>query len=238
MILSSQILFFRCLRFLLFRQTIPLPFSFSLKFIAFGYFSPFRFNCPFLWMKKLSWFMEAIKKQAQKLREQVAKQQQVSFLSSYSFIPNFLEYLLNYACNSWVVDYMLVQSSKVCIMKWLIIRIFFVVLQAVLKHLGHLTSDSGLVDDAEPECHQRLQNLYMSTRAAKVWSSSLRLRFSIAVLFKILLDVWIYCSIILDYPFPSAFPISTFIDNSSIQAPDQRVFRNSPRAISIFPRVW
>ncbi|KAH9716546.1 SH3 domain-containing protein 1 [Citrus sinensis] len=58
--------------------------------------------------------MEAIKKQAIKLREQVAKQQ-----------------------------------------------------QAVLKHLLHLGNDNVAVDEAELECHQQLQNLYNSTRAAK-----------------------------------------------------------------------
>ncbi|KAL9450890.1 hypothetical protein AB3S75_012600 [Citrus x aurantiifolia] len=58
--------------------------------------------------------MEAIKKQAIKLREQVAKQQ-----------------------------------------------------QAVLKHLLHLGIENVAVDEAELECHQQLQNLYNSTRAAK-----------------------------------------------------------------------
>ncbi|XP_024040964.1 SH3 domain-containing protein 2-like isoform X1 [Citrus clementina] len=58
--------------------------------------------------------MEAIKKQAIKLREQVAKQQ-----------------------------------------------------QAVLKHLLHLGIENVAVDEAEIECHQQLQNLYNSTRAAK-----------------------------------------------------------------------
>ncbi|KAJ4729108.1 SH3 domain-containing protein 2 [Melia azedarach] len=58
--------------------------------------------------------MEAIKKQAIKLREQVAKQQ-----------------------------------------------------QAVLKHLLHLGNESVAVDEAELECHQQLQNLYSSTKAAK-----------------------------------------------------------------------
>ncbi|GAY53461.1 hypothetical protein CUMW_149390 [Citrus unshiu] len=57
--------------------------------------------------------MEAIKKQAIKLREQVAKQQ-----------------------------------------------------QAVLKHLLHLGIEN--VDESEIECHQQLQNLYNSTRAAKM----------------------------------------------------------------------
>ncbi|XP_050235053.1 SH3 domain-containing protein 2-like [Mercurialis annua] len=58
--------------------------------------------------------MEAIKKQAARLREQVAKQQ-----------------------------------------------------QAVLKHLGHFGNEAVVVDDAEFQCHQQLQNLYNSTRAAK-----------------------------------------------------------------------
>ncbi|GAY65690.1 hypothetical protein CUMW_243070, partial [Citrus unshiu] len=58
--------------------------------------------------------MEAIKKQAIKLREQVAKQQ-----------------------------------------------------QAVLKHLLHLGIENVAVDESEIECHQQLQNLYNSTRAAK-----------------------------------------------------------------------
>ncbi|KAH9753617.1 SH3 domain-containing protein 1 [Citrus sinensis] len=62
--------------------------------------------------------MEAIKKQAIKLREQVAKQQ-----------------------------------------------------QAVLKHLLHLGIENVAVDESEIECHQQLQNLYNSTRAAKAPSS-------------------------------------------------------------------
>ncbi|KAI9177905.1 hypothetical protein LWI28_020497 [Acer negundo] len=58
--------------------------------------------------------MEAIKKQAHKLREQVAKQQ-----------------------------------------------------QAVLKHLAHLGHEGVVIDENELQCHQQLQNLYNSTRAAK-----------------------------------------------------------------------
>lgn len=58
--------------------------------------------------------MEAIKKQATRLREQVAKQQ-----------------------------------------------------QAVLKHLGHFSNEGIIVDEAELQCYQHLQNLYNSTRAAK-----------------------------------------------------------------------
>ncbi|XP_021286536.1 SH3 domain-containing protein 1-like isoform X2 [Herrania umbratica] len=58
--------------------------------------------------------MEAIKKQATKLREQVAKQQ-----------------------------------------------------QAVLRHLGHFSNEDITVDEAELQCHQKLQDLYISTKAAK-----------------------------------------------------------------------
>ncbi|GLT74913.1 hypothetical protein SLA2020_466780 [Shorea laevis] len=58
--------------------------------------------------------MEAIKKQATKLREQVAKQQ-----------------------------------------------------QAVLRHLGHFSNEDVVVDESEVQCHQQLQDLYNSTRAAK-----------------------------------------------------------------------
>ncbi|GMI90518.1 SH3 domain-containing protein 2 [Hibiscus trionum] len=58
--------------------------------------------------------MEAIKKQATKLREQVAKQQ-----------------------------------------------------QAVLRHLGHFGNEDITVDEAELQCHQKLQDLYVSTKAAK-----------------------------------------------------------------------
>ncbi|KAL9369101.1 hypothetical protein Peur_040300 [Populus x canadensis] len=58
--------------------------------------------------------MEAIKKQATRFREQVAKQQ-----------------------------------------------------QAVLKHLGHFSNEGIIVDEAELQCYQHLQNLYNSTRAAK-----------------------------------------------------------------------
>lgn len=58
--------------------------------------------------------MEAIKKQATKLREQVARQQ-----------------------------------------------------QAVLKHLGHFSHEDVAIDESELRCHQQLQDLYGSTRAAK-----------------------------------------------------------------------
>lgn len=58
--------------------------------------------------------MEAIKKQATKLREQVAKQQ-----------------------------------------------------QAVLRHLGHFSNEDINIDEAELQCHQKLQDLYSSTKAAK-----------------------------------------------------------------------
>ncbi|CAA2994178.1 SH3 domain-containing 1 [Olea europaea subsp. europaea] len=58
--------------------------------------------------------MEAIKKQASKLREQVAKQQ-----------------------------------------------------QAILRQLGHLGQEAVMIDEAGIQCHQQLQNLYKSTRAAK-----------------------------------------------------------------------
>ncbi|ESQ33680.1 hypothetical protein EUTSA_v10007690mg [Eutrema salsugineum] len=58
--------------------------------------------------------MEAIRKQAAKLREQVARQQ-----------------------------------------------------QAVLKHLGHVNADAVIVDEEELHCHQKLQDLYSSTKAAK-----------------------------------------------------------------------
>uniref|UniRef100_A0A1J3ER47 Endophilin-A2 n=1 Tax=Noccaea caerulescens TaxID=107243 RepID=A0A1J3ER47_NOCCA len=58
--------------------------------------------------------MEAIRKQAAKLREQVARQQ-----------------------------------------------------QAVLKHLGHVNADAVVVDEEELRCHQKLQDLYSSTKAAK-----------------------------------------------------------------------
>lgn len=47
-----------------------------------------------------------------------------------------------------------------------------VILQAVLKHLLHLGNESVAVDEAELECHQQLQNLYSSTKAAKVHSST------------------------------------------------------------------
>jgi endophilin-A len=41
-------------------------------------------------------------------------------------------------------------------------------LQAVLKHLGHFSNEGIIVDEAELQCYQHLQNLYNSTRAAKV----------------------------------------------------------------------
>ena len=88
--------------------------------------------------------MEAIKKQAIKLREQVAKQQQVRFFSFLiSEISRFYLFFISFL---WFV-------------------------QAVLKHLLHLGIENVAVDEAELECHQQLQNLYNSTRAAKVLSS-------------------------------------------------------------------
>ncbi|THG16683.1 hypothetical protein TEA_011399 [Camellia sinensis var. sinensis] len=38
---------------------------------------------------------------------------------------------------------------------------------AILRQLGHLGYEAALVDDAELQCHQQLQNLYISTRSAK-----------------------------------------------------------------------
>ncbi|CAL9028596.1 unnamed protein product [Prunus brigantina] len=64
--------------------------------------------------------MESIRKQASKLREQVAKQQ-----------------------------------------------------QAVLKRLGSLGNEAVMIDEAELLCHQNLQDLYNSTRAAKHFQRSL-----------------------------------------------------------------
>lgn len=58
--------------------------------------------------------MDAIKKQASKLREQVARQQQV-----------------------------------------------------ILRQLGQLGHEGVMIDETDMHCHQQLQNLYKSTRAAK-----------------------------------------------------------------------
>jgi endophilin-A len=87
--------------------------------------------------------MEAIKKQATRLREQVAKQQQVINFSSDSLLLFFFYYYFQILC-------------------------LFVCLQAVLKHLGHFSNEGIIVDEAELQCYQHLQNLYNSTRAAKV----------------------------------------------------------------------
>ena len=96
--------------------------------------------------------MEDIKKQAIKLREQVAKQQQVRFFSFFVFklfrllISEISRFYLFFISFLWFV-------------------------QAVLKHLLHLGIENVAVDEAEIECHQQLQNLYNSTRAAKAPSS-------------------------------------------------------------------
>ncbi|GAY53459.1 hypothetical protein CUMW_149370, partial [Citrus unshiu] len=37
-----------------------------------------------------------------------------------------------------------------------------------IEHLLHLGKENVVVDEAEPECHQQLQNLYNSTKATKV----------------------------------------------------------------------
>jgi endophilin-A len=92
--------------------------------------------------------MEAFKKQATRLREQVAKQQQViptSLLSTVSFFFFFLLIIRNFC----------------------FLFIYFV-WQAVLKHLGHLSNEGIIVDEAELQCYRHLQNLYNSTRTAKV----------------------------------------------------------------------
>lgn len=44
------------------------------------------------------------------------------------------------------------------------------VFQALMIKLGHFGSEAALTDEAEIQCHQQLQNLYNSTRAAKVES--------------------------------------------------------------------
>jgi hypothetical protein len=46
-------------------------------------------------------------------------------------------------------------------------------LQAVLRQLGHLNREGLMVDEAELQCQQQLENLYNSTRAAKVKFSKL-----------------------------------------------------------------
>ncbi|PPS02122.1 hypothetical protein GOBAR_AA18547 [Gossypium barbadense] len=86
--------------------------------------------------------MEAIKKQATKLREQVAKQQQVGILwvELLSYIPFF--------CYS-------------------VFSLLSVVSKAVLRHLGHFSNEDITVDEADLQCHQKLQDLYSSTKAAK-----------------------------------------------------------------------
>lgn len=45
-----------------------------------------------------------------------------------------------------------------------------IMLQAVLRQLGHLGHEAFMDDEAELQCHQQLQNLYNSTRDAKVQS--------------------------------------------------------------------
>ena len=40
--------------------------------------------------------------------------------------------------------------------------------QAILRQLGQLGHEALMVDDTEMECYQQLQNLYKSTRTAKV----------------------------------------------------------------------
>ncbi|XP_039051505.1 SH3 domain-containing protein 1-like [Hibiscus syriacus] len=38
---------------------------------------------------------------------------------------------------------------------------------AVLRHLGHFSNEDITVDEAELQCHQKLQDLYISTKVAK-----------------------------------------------------------------------
>jgi hypothetical protein len=47
-----------------------------------------------------------------------------------------------------------------------------IILQAVLRQLGHFGHETVMFDEAELQCHHQLQNLYNSTRAAKVQSIS------------------------------------------------------------------
>lgn len=44
--------------------------------------------------------------------------------------------------------------------------------QAVLRQLGHIGGEGFAVDEDELRCHRHLQDLYNSTRAAKVGDSS------------------------------------------------------------------
>lgn len=48
---------------------------------------------------------------------------------------------------------------------------FFVscVLQAILRQLGQISNEPLMTDESELECHQQLQKLYTSTKAAKVY---------------------------------------------------------------------
>lgn len=42
-------------------------------------------------------------------------------------------------------------------------------LQGVFKQFGYGNSDNAFTDESEVKLHQRLEKLYLSTRAAKVW---------------------------------------------------------------------
>lgn len=46
-------------------------------------------------------------------------------------------------------------------------------MQAVLRRLGSLGYDTVMIDEAENLCHKQLQNLYNSTREAKVYDANL-----------------------------------------------------------------
>lgn len=51
-----------------------------------------------------------------------------------------------------------------------VVVLVVVVLQALMVKLGHFGTEAILADEAEVQRHQQLQNLYNSTRAAKVES--------------------------------------------------------------------
>ncbi|KAK4486817.1 hypothetical protein RD792_006596 [Penstemon davidsonii] len=92
--------------------------------------------------------MEAIRKQASKLREQVAKQQQ----DAYEIKEHYSE------GNGWVV----IDQMKI----WKMLELQRI---AVLKQFGGGLggSDNIATDEAEFQQHQKLEKLYISTRSAK-----------------------------------------------------------------------
>lgn len=103
-------------------------------------------------------------------------------------------------------------------------------MQAVLRRLGSLSNDTDMVDEDELLCHQQLQNLYNSTRAAKVYIPAYKSSFKFNSY-----KFWLVKSY--DVPQITASPVSIFDMEFNNQLWSQHFQRNIVRGVEGFISV-